>query len=67
MPRRSIWRIATVVALFALQLPLCALACLESQAAAQTATHQSEHPCHEETPNSPPPEEAPSPHDGCDC
>jgi hypothetical protein len=61
--------IATVVALFGLQAPLCALACLESPDAERVAAHQTEHPCHEqaEQPADSSTSGAPSTHEDCGC
>ena len=66
-PKRA-RRVAAVAALFVLQAPLCALACLPSSSAmpmADTASSDSS-PCHEEPASSP--SEPPSPgHDDCGC
>jgi hypothetical protein len=62
--KRRTWLIATVTALFVLQVPLCALACFELAGTGPTAI--SEHPCHEGNPDSSPASESNS-HDDCDC
>jgi hypothetical protein len=63
--QRRIWLMATVAALFGLQAPLCAIACLTSAGAESTAVHLAEPPCHEQVAQSSPPA-APPPHDdGC--
>jgi hypothetical protein len=63
---RRIWLIATVTALFGLQAPLCALACLESPVdSAPVASQHEEHPCHDESSDSSEPG-APA-HEGCGC
>jgi len=46
MAKRPIWLIATVLALFGLQVPLCALACAQGPDAESIAAHQAEPPCH---------------------
>ena len=66
MLRRSIWRIATVAALFALQGPWCDLACLAGSGVSLATDHDSEPSCHQEAPASPP-AQAPAPHEGCGC
>jgi hypothetical protein len=62
--KRRTWLIATVTALFVLQVPLCALACFELAGTGPTAI--SEHPCHEGNPDSSPASESNS-HDNCGC
>jgi hypothetical protein len=66
MARQRVWLIATVAAFFALHAPLCAFACLESPAAAQTAAQEAEHPCHEQRPASTP-ADAPTSHEDGSC
>lgn len=59
---------AAFTALFVLQAPLCALACLPSQpsaAAIEEANHGAS-PCHEQAPSSTPSEPSNS-HDDCGC
>ena len=51
--KRHTWLIATVVALFGLQAPICALACLQGPTADLTEA-SSTPPCHERGPESPP-------------
>lgn len=62
--KRRTWLIATMTALFALQVPLCALACFDMAETGPTAT--SERPCHEGNPDSSPASESNS-HDDCGC
>jgi hypothetical protein len=64
---RRVLLIATTAILFGLQAPLCALACIDSSADASPASvaDASEHPCHEESSDSPQPG-APS-HEDCGC
>jgi hypothetical protein len=62
--KRRTWLIATVTALFVLQVPLCALACFELAGTGPTAI--SEPPCHEGNPDSSPASESNS-HDDCGC
>jgi hypothetical protein len=63
---KRVWLIATVTALFGLQAPLCALACLEGSVdSAPVASQQEERPCHEESSDSSEPG-APA-HEGCGC
>jgi hypothetical protein len=57
--------IAAVVALFGLQAPLCALACLELPAASPIAAHGAEPPCHEQS-SEPSRSDAPA-HADCGC
>ena len=46
MAKRPIWLIATALALFGLQVPLCALACMQGSDAESTASQRVEPPCH---------------------
>ena len=46
MAKRPIWPIATGLALFGLQMPLCALACMQGSDAESVAAQQAEPPCH---------------------
>lgn len=62
--KRRIWLIATVTALFGLQIPLCALACLQSPPADAASVDQAAPPCHEHNPDSAP-AEAPSSEASC--
>jgi hypothetical protein len=64
--RRRNWLIATMAALFVLQAPLCAIACLESSEGATAAGTQQDHPCHEGNEESRP-SDAPHQHDDCGC
>ena len=59
--KRSIWLIATVAALFVLQAPLCAFACLDNVDTEPPAA--AGHACHEESPD---PSPAGAPED-CRC
>ncbi|MBJ22591.1 MAG: hypothetical protein GY910_18735 [bacterium] len=61
--KRRAGLIATVTAFFVLQMPLCALACVEAPAPDATAA---QHSCHDEGSGSPP-VEAPVSHEGCGC
>jgi hypothetical protein len=47
--KRPIWLIATVLVLFGLQVPLCALACSQGSDAASIAADQAEPPCHKQS------------------
>ena len=50
--RRRVWLIATVAALFGLQAPLCALACLDNPFdLLPVASESGDHPCHQESPD----------------
>ena len=49
MAKRPIWLIATVLALFGLQVPLCALACMQGSDTESIATHQPEPSCHQQS------------------
>lgn len=62
--KRRTWLIATVTALFVLQVPLCALACFDMAGTGPTAT--ADQPCHEGNPDSSPASESNS-HDDCGC
>lgn len=62
--KRRTWLIATVVALFGLQAPICALACLQGPAAAQVAASSEMPPCHDRGSESSP-GEAPVSDDDC--
>lgn len=66
--KRRTWLIATLTALFVLQTPLCALACLPSPAPAESPAeaHHASPPCHEQTPTTAPtePDDA---HNDCGC
>ena len=66
MLRPRIWLMATVAAIFALQAPLCALACLDSSVAAGAAAQEAEHPCHEQSRGSTP-ADTPTSHEGSGC
>jgi len=54
--KRRIWLIATVTALFVLQAPFCALACMPDSSSAnpEAAATQSEMPCHGSASNTSP-------------
>ena len=71
MAKRPIWLIATVLALFGLQVPLCALACTQGPAAESITAHQAEPPCHgqssQEQSNDSSPSEAPRSEGECGC
>lgn len=54
--KQRIWLIATVAALFGLQVPICALACLQSPAADAASVDQALPPCHEHSSDSVPSE-----------
>lgn len=60
--------IATLAALFVLQVPLCALACLPNAASAEPTTeaHHDSAPCHEQAGASAPAEPVDA-HDDCGC
>jgi hypothetical protein len=63
---RRVWLIATVTALFGLQAPLCALACIENSVdSAPIATQHDDRPCHQESSDSSEPG-APA-HEDCGC
>ena len=63
--KRRIWLIATVAALFGLQVPICALACLTSPTVESVAADNSElPPCHRHSPDSSP-ADAPDSDTGC--
>lgn len=62
--KRSIWLIATVAAVFVLQAPLCALACLDNADAEPPAA--AGHACHEES-SDPSPAGVPGSHEDCGC
>jgi hypothetical protein len=63
--KRRIWLIATVAALFGLQVPLCALACLTSPSSESVAADNSGlPPCHKHSPDSTP-AEAPNSDTNC--
>jgi hypothetical protein len=65
--KRRNWLIATATALFVLQGPFCAIACLPSFAPdAQVAETHHESSCHGQAPSSKPSEPADS-HDDCGC
>ena len=64
--RRSSWLIATLTALFGLQAPLCALACLDLSDSTPVAAQGGEPPCHESS-TDPSPTGAPGSHEGCGC
>jgi hypothetical protein len=62
--KRHIWLIATVTALFVLQVPFCALACFEPASADPSAVAESS--CHETSSDSSPAGESNS-HTDCGC
>jgi len=65
--KRRIWLVVAVAALFSLQAPLCALACLTGGDAQTTvAAGHDDAPCHEPAPTSPAPEPESS-RDDCGC
>ena len=66
--KRRNWLIATLAALFVLQTPLCALACLPN-AAADEASAEAHHgsSCHEEAPSPRPSSEPRDAHGDCGC
>jgi hypothetical protein len=71
MMNRHAWLIATVTALFVLQAPICAVACLESDASDASADASHEVPaCHEAAPDANSnrgAEDAPASHEDCGC
>ena len=65
--RRRNWLIATATALFVLQAPLCALACLPVTGSQDTASAEhGDGPCHEQAPDSTSDEPTNS-HEDCGC
>jgi hypothetical protein len=64
--KRPISLIATVLVLFGMQVPLCALACAQGADAESIADHQAEPPCHQQSSDSPA-SEAPRSEGECDC
>jgi len=65
--KRHIWLVATTVALFGLQAPLCALACITgAQQSAPQVAENAEQPCHGESPD-PGSEQSPASREDCSC
>lgn len=65
--KRNNWLIAIFTALFVLQAPICAMACLDQVAPSPDATAASDHGgCHDEVPD-PSSSDVPSSHDECGC
>ncbi len=65
--KRRIWLTATTAALFTLQAPLCALACLESpETVSASASHHGAQPCHDDGAE-PAPADRPRSHEHCGC
>lgn len=66
MLRRRIWLAGIAAAVFVLQGPLCAFACVENPEVESGVADHQQHPCHEEAPSSSP-ADAPRSHEGCGC
>jgi hypothetical protein len=71
MAKRPIWLIATGLALFGLQVPLCALACMQGSDAESVTAQQAELPCHaqnsHEQSRDASPSKAPCSEEDCGC
>jgi hypothetical protein len=64
MTKRRTWIIGLTTALFALQIPLCALACIPGTSA-DIRSADAAPPCHESAPTSAPPMEEPASQSEC--